>query len=533
MSMTTTPTDRLNHSRIPNIQTEQLIGVGEIPHRSDNGAHMAENILKMIGIWKRFPGVQALADAKLEVNRGEVVGLIGENGAGKSTMMKILLGSYQMDSGEMYLFDKPYKPASPMEALNRGISMMHQEISLVQTMSVAENIWIGREDRFKKYGLIDNAARRAATVQLLKQFQLEMDPDALVETLSIARMQLVEILRAISYNSDIIIMDEPTSALTNSEVEKLFTIIHQLTESGKGIIFISHKLDEVLTICDRVTVMRDGKYIDTRQVDMLTKGELVSLMVGRDLTNIYERTPYTPGKPVMEVKNLCRSGAFKDISFQVRKGEILGFCGLMGAGRTEVMEAIYGITRPDSGEILINGKPVENQSPQKALENGIGMVTEDRLHSGVIHRMSVKHNMTLSYLPSVCKNGFVNRTQEKKDFDVYAKAMNVKFADEDQEISVLSGGNQQKVVIGKCLLTQPEVIILDEPTRGIDVGAKAEIYRLIDQLALEGKAVIMISSELPELMGVADRILVMSHGQIRAEVARKDFDEEVLMRHAF
>ncbi len=492
-----------------------------------------EIIFEAHNIHKRFPGVHALKGVELRVRKGEVHALIGENGAGKSTLMKVMLGQYIPEDGEMQLNGKAYVPRAPGDALANGISMIHQEISLVPTTSVAENIWIGRENRFSRFGLVNKAAQRQATRDILAQLGLEwLKPDTEVSTLSIAMMQLVEVARAFSYDSDIIIMDEPTSALTNAEVDKLYGIIRDVTSRGKSVIFISHKLEEILTICDRVTVMRDGQYIAEVPAKDTNKEELVNLMVGRKLTDMFPKEQVDLGETVFEVKGLS-GGIFKDVSFQVRSGEILGFSGLMGAGRTEIMQAIFGIDKRDVGIILIDGKPVDIQNTTDAIRHGLAMVTEDRLHTGAIYGLTVRGNIVLAYLRQITKRGFVNGKREKQDSDDMAKKLSVKAPSLESEISLLSGGNQQKAIIAKWLLTQPEVLILDEPTRGIDVGAKAEIYRLIGMLAKAGKAILMISSELPELMGICDRILVVHEGRIEAEYERRDFDQEAIMKSAF
>lgn len=492
-----------------------------------------ELMLEAKNITKKFPGVLALSDVKLDLYKGEVLALIGENGAGKSTLMKILLGEYQPTEGDMYFQGKAYKPKSPHDALNIGISMIHQELSLVPHMSVAENIWIGRESQFSRLGIISSKLRNTATKELLKRLDIDVNPEAIVSSLSVANMQLVEVARAVSYNSDVIIMDEPTSALTNVETVKLYKIIRDLAAQNKSVIFISHKLEELFTICDRITVFRDGKYIDTKPTNEVTKDELVKMMVGRDVSNLFPKEDVAFGDIAFEVEALTHKGFFEDISFSVRRGEILGFCGLMGAGRTEIMQSIFGIDKLTSGKIMIDGKEVKIKSVREAIDNKLAMVTEDRARRGAIHRLSVKVNMTLAYLDSICKFGFVNTKKENQDCDKMVQSMSIKISDHDQAIGSLSGGNQQKVIIGKWLLSGPEILILDEPTRGIDVGAKSEIYKLIGNLAKQGKAVIMVSSELPELMGISDRILVIRNGKISGEFQRDEFSQEELMAKAF
>ena len=496
---------------------------------------MADNefLLEMNEITKVFPGVRALDKASLKLKKGEAHALIGENGAGKSTLMKVLLGSYMPDGGNMIYKGKPYSPKSPSDALNQGISMIHQELTLVPEMTVAENIWIGRENDFKKLGLLSPAKRRAATVELLDKLGIAINPDTEVSKLSVANMQLVEIARAVSYDSDIIIMDEPTSALTNQEIEKLYEIVSDLIAKGKSVIYISHKLDEIFTICSKITVLRDGQYISTHETSDITQDELISLMVGRKLENMYPKEDVKIGEVAFEARHITRAHYFDDVSFKVHRGEILGFCGLMGAGRTEIMQGIFGIDKIDSGEMFVDGHKIANKNPGKAIANKIAMVTEDRLRRGAIHRLSVGVNISLAYLNKISPYGFIDFVQEDKDCQKMVDSMGIKIANKNQEIGSLSGGNQQKAIIGKWLLTEPEILILDEPTRGIDVGAKSEIYRLIGSLAKAGKAIIVVSSELPELMGICDRILVVRNGKIVAEEVRENLDQEVLMKHAF
>ena len=492
-----------------------------------------ELLLEMEGISKSFPGVKALDNVKLNLHRGEVLGLIGENGAGKSTLMKILLGTQQFDDGRMQFKNNVYKPKSPADALKCGISMIHQEISLVHTMSVAENVWLGRENRFRSFGLLDKKKRTSATEELFALYGINIDPDAEVATLSIANMQIVEVARAVSYDSDIIIMDEPTSALTNTEIDMLYRIINDLLDAGKSIIFISHKLEELFAICNRVTVLRDGQYIDTCNVEDICIDALIQMMVGREIVDLFPKADVELGDIALEVRNLSRQGSFSDINFSVRKGEILGFCGLMGAQRTEIMQAIFGIDNIDSGTITINGKDIVNKSAKDAIENGFAMVTEDRLRRGAIHSLPVRINLSLAFLKKVCRYGFVMRKRETEHCLDMIEKMQIKIASMEQEIGSLSGGNQQKVILGKWLLTQPDVLILDEPTRGIDVGSKADIYKLIGEMAKMHKAVLVISSELPEVMGISDRILVIREGRIVAEKQRGEFEENTLMAHAF
>ena len=496
---------------------------------------MDENVvLNMQGITKLFPGVRALDRVQLELRRGEVHSLIGENGAGKSTLMKILLGIYTADEGTITYKGKEVRFTSPLEALSNGISMIHQEISLIPTMDVAENIWIGRENNFLVNGFINKKARYKATEELLRQLKIQLDPKAIVKNLSIAQMQLVEIVRSASYNADIIIMDEPTSALTDVEIQMLYQIIRDLSQKGVSIIFISHKLEEIFEVCDRVTVFRDGHYIDTKNRDDIDMDGLIGMIVGRQLDDLYPKEEANIGEVVFEVKNYCQPGVFQNVNFQVRAGEILGIAGLMGAGRTEIMRAVFGIDPHHSGELYMRGKQIQIRRPKDAVHHGLGMVTEDRLRMGSIYALSVMANTTLARFYAICnKLGFYSPKAELNIFNEIKDTLSVKCSSPKQLISQLSGGNQQKVIIGRWLLTNPQVLILDEPTRGIDVGSKSEIHRLISRLAQKGMAIIMISSEMPEILGMSDRVLVVRHGKIVYEVDRKDATQESLITHAF
>jgi ABC-type sugar transport system ATPase subunit len=477
--------------------------------------------------------VQALKDVQLRLHKGEVLALVGENGAGKSTLMNILLGSIQPNGGSITLKGEKYAPKSTAEALEKGISMIHQELTLVPEMTITENIWLGREGDFTKFGYLDVHKRDRATKKLLTELDINIDYNIKATELSVAQMQLVELARAVSYNAEVIIMDEPTSSFTNREIEKLYKIVKSLSEKGVSIIFITHKLDEVFTVCDNVAVLRDGQYIGTYKIKELTQDELIAMMVGREINDLYPKQEVDIGETVFEVEGLSRKGYFEDVSFAVKRGEILGFCGLIGAGRSEIMECIFGLEHADSGEIRVHGKSVKHRSTKDAINNGIAMVTEDRLRRGLIHMLSVRFNISLAYLDQICKAGFINRKTEMADCEKIGKQLSVKMSSLEQEAGLISGGNQQKALICKCLLTEPNILILDEPTRGIDVGSKAEIYRLIGELAAQGKAIILVSSELPELMGISDRIVVMSKGKKMAELPRTEFNEKSLITYAF
>ncbi|MBS6953007.1 MAG: sugar ABC transporter ATP-binding protein [Enterocloster asparagiformis] len=494
-------------------------------------------ILEMKDIKKSFYGTEVLHGVDLELRKGEVLGLVGENGAGKSTLMNVLLGLHQPDEGTITFKGQVLKCKSPSDALNIGIAMIHQELRLIPSMTVSENIWLGRERKFhyKHNPVINTGAQKAATRALLEELGIDIEPGARISSLNVANMQLVEIARAVSYNTEIIIMDEPTSALASHEIELLYKIIDKLTADGVSIIFISHKLDEIFHLCHRVLALRDGNYIALRDTRELDTDELIRMIVGREMKDMYPKSGEAQlGEVALEVKNLTKKGVFNDISFSVRRGEILGFCGLMGAGRTEILNAVFGIEPADSGRIFVEGKEVRIKTPADALKCGLGMVTEDRLRRGLLHKLSVKVNISLAYLPSICsKLKMIRKKQEAEDCRKEIERLSVKTEGMNTPISSLSGGNQQKCIIGRWLLTNPKILFLDEPTRGIDVGSKAEIYRLIDQLAQEGMAIVMVSSELPEIIGMSDRVLIVRHGMTVAEFMRSELDQEVMMKHAF
>ena len=495
----------------------------------DNGT-----ILSVKGVSKKFSGVLALNCVDFELKRGEVHALIGENGAGKSTLMKILLGIYRPDGGSITFKGEQVAFSNPHEALKKGICMIHQEVCLVPTVSAVENIWMGRESSFSSGGLLRKNKQLAETKKLLEKWRLNIDCKRPVNTMSMAEMQMIEIARAVSYHSDIIIMDEPTSSLAEAEIQILYKIIRTLSAEGISIIFISHKLEEIYDVCDRVTVFRDGEYIATRDVDNITNDELVSMIAGREIKNLYPKEDVEIGEEVLRVENFCQGKTFQNVSFSLRKGEILGFCGLVGAGRTEIMSALFGITKPTDGKVFIDGREVHIDSPKDAIKNGLGMVTEDRLHLGILPLMSVKTNMTLAALKRLLgKTGLISRTKENTEADTLIDTMGVKVFSNRQVISTLSGGNQQKAILARWLFTKPNILIMDEPTRGIDVGSKSEIHRYMSALAKQGMSIIMISSELPEVMGMSDRILVVREGRIVSEYARGTGSQEELIKDAF
>lgn len=495
---------------------------------------MPGEILSMTGISKVFGGVIALDKVQFNLRAGEVHALIGENGAGKSTLMKVLLGLHKRDGGEIVFDGKTVTFADPAEALRSGVSMIHQEVNLVHQMSVSENIWLGRERLYMTMGLISTRKRDQATKELLRSLEIEIEPSARVNSLSIGQMQLVELARAVSHNPRIIIMDEPTSALTDQEVEKLYRIIRSLTAKGVAIVFISHKLEELYQICDRVTIMRDGHYVGCYNMSDITNEMMIKLITDRTVEQMFikEKTPL--GDTALEVRNLSRDHICSDINFTVRAGEVVGFCGLMGAGRSEILRAIFGVDKRTSGEILINGKKVTINCPSDAVACGMGMVTEDRLRQGAIYTMSVMQNATIAVFHKLCNRiGYNSPKKELKLFKEKANDLSVKYDSPNSRIGVLSGGNQQKVIIERWLLTNPSVLLLDEPTRGIDVGSKAEIYKLINRMSKEGRAVLMVSSEMPELLSLCDRIMVVREGRIVYETARENATQETLMNYAF
>ncbi len=493
---------------------------------------MAENLIQMEHIHKYFPGVHALNDVHLSVNAGEVHALIGENGAGKSTLMKVLNGIYKKDGGRILYKGKEVELDGPESAQALGIGMIHQELNLMPHLTVAQNIFIGKEPM--RLGLFIDAAKANAEAQkLLDSLNIRIDATALVGSLSVAKQQLVEIAKALSYDSELLVMDEPTAALTESEIVELFKFIRQLKAKGHGIIYISHRLEELWEISDRVTVMRDGQYVDTVNTADVTKEDIINMMVGRV---IYEdpkqKSNVPPDAPVvLEARHLVAKNV-KDVSFTLHKGEILGFAGLMGAGRTETVRALFGADPLESGEVYLHGKKVEIRSPSDAVKHGIGYLSEDRKAFGLATGLSVRENTVMAYLEKFTRGLFVNDRQVDKTTSQYVDQIGIKTPSNRQLIKNLSGGNQQKVVIAKWLVRDCQVLIFDEPTRGIDVGAKSEIYKLMNQLAAQGKSIIMISSELPELLRMSDRILVMSEGRAAGELDISEATQTAIMHYA-
>ncbi|MCP2241043.1 sugar ABC transporter ATP-binding protein [Thermoanaerobacterium thermosaccharolyticum] len=496
-----------------------------------------EFILEMNNISKEFPGVKALDDVTLKVRAGTVHAIMGENGAGKSTLMKCLFGIYKPDAGEIILNGNKINIRDSKEALNYGISMIHQELHPVRFRNVMENIWLGRFP-MKNYGLVklvDEKKMYEDTEKLLSSIDVDIKPTEIVRNLSASRIQYIEIAKAISYNAKIIIMDEPTSSLTENEVDHLFKLIRNLKENGVAIIYISHKIDEIFQIADEVSIMRDGKMVGTWNVDDLTEDMIISKMVGRELTNRFPARENEPDGVILKVENLSSPmpKSFKNVSFELRKGEILGIGGLVGSQRTELVEALFGLRSVESGKIFIHGKEVTIKSPIDAKKNGMALLTEERRSTGIFPDLNILENSTIANIKKY-RGSFMllNDKKRKEDTNKMVDTLKVKTPSLRTLIKNLSGGNQQKVLIARWLLTVPEILILDEPTRGIDVGAKYEIYTIMNELTKEGKSIIMISSEMPELLGMADRIMVMCEGHLSGILDKKDATEEKIMRLA-
>lgn len=492
-----------------------------------------ETILEMNGITKKFPGVLALDNSCLCLKRGEVHGLIGENGAGKSTLMKILCGIYQMDSGEIIFEGKKVNFTNVRESLEGGICMIHQELNLIPHLTVAQNIFITRENEERKGFLVKDRIINEKAQKYLDELNIKVSTNTKVSKLSVGHQQMVEIAKAISFHSRILIMDEPTAALTNDEIEDLFRVIGDLKKQGITIVYISHRMDELKKICDTVTVMRDGRTIDTNKTKDITIDEIIAKMVGREIENQnIKKKRILSDEYILKVKNLCKKNKFKDITFDLRKGEILGFSGLMGAGRTEVARAIFGADTYDSGEIQINKKLVQIRKTSDAVKHGIGYLSEDRKALGILAGLPITDNMIISSYNRFNRNGIVNQKACEKATVEYIKKLRIKTPGINQKIKFLSGGNQQKVIIAKWLLKDSDILIFDEPTRGIDIGAKNEIYDLLRQLAEEGKSIIMISSEMTEILNLSDRIVVMCEGMMTAILDGYTATQEEIMKYA-
>ncbi len=486
-----------------------------------------ETVVEMRGISKRFPGVNALENVNLDLRRGEVHAIVGENGAGKSTLMKILAGVYRSDQGEIRLRGQTTEFHAPREAIQAGISTIHQELNLIPNMSVGENIMLTREPLRGRF--VDDRTLLAKAAEALHTLEIDLDPREMVENLTVATQQMVEIARALSLESDVLIMDEPTSALTEREAELLFGLIRRLKTQGVAILYISHRMEEIFSIADRVTVLRDGHLVATKGIGEVNPSQLIGLMVGRELTNLYPQTRAQIGKPLLQVRGLRLRGANSDLGFTLHQGEILAFAGLVGAGRTELMRAIFGADPVDGGEVMLEGRTLSIKSPADAIHQGLGFVTEDRKLQGLVLGMNVRENISLATLPQLSPRGFIDLRSEMNLARESIPRFDIRTPSTEQEVINLSGGNQQKAVLAKWLALKPKVLILDEPTRGIDVNAKAEIHKLMAELAALGMGILLVSSELPEVLGMANRIMVMRQGKIVGEFSQQEATQEKIM----
>lgn len=492
---------------------------------------MEEYIVELEHIKKSFPGVLALDDVKFNLKSGEVLALLGENGAGKSTLMKILSGVYTRDEGSVKIFGKEYGDIHPKLAQEIGVAIIHQELNMCSHLTVAENIFLGREKLHS--GVLDNRRMNAEAKKILDNLKIDLDPSTIVGDLAVSKQQMVEIAKALSTNAKVLIMDEPTSALTSKEIDDLFRIIHKLKNDGCGIVYISHRLEELQHIVDRVTVMRDGKYIMTANFKDISMQDIISNMVGREIKEKFPRVECKRGKKILEVKNLNAGKLVRDVSFDLYEREIVGIAGLMGAGRTETTRALFGVDEKDSGHVILDGKEIYIKCPDDAIKAGIVLAPEDRKKDGLCVGLSVRDNIALPNLDILCnKLGVVNRKKEKKMSDKAISDLKVKLPNAEVNAGSLSGGNQQKVVVGKWLARQSRVVIFDEPTRGIDVAAKVEIYNLMNELKRQGIGVIFVSSEMPEVMGISDRILVMCDGKITGELNTKEATQDQILKYA-
>lgn len=489
------------------------------------------SLIELKDIHKSFYGVEVLHGVNFVLQSGSVHALMGENGAGKSTLMKVIAGVHTADSGKVFLDNKEVEISSPAKARELGIAMIHQELSSELEMSVAENIYLGREPG--RFGMVDYRQLYHQTDELLKNLGIHLNPRTKMKRLRVADQQMVEIAKAISQNARVVIMDEPTSSITDKEVDNLFNMIRNLKSAGVGIIYISHKMDEIFQICDEMTILRDGTYIDTFKASEVNQDILIRSMVGRELGTQFPKKEVPIGETLLEVQHLTRAGEYEDISFKLHKGEILSFTGLVGAGRTELMHSIFGLIKPDSGKLILNGEEVEFKTPRDAIQHGIAYVTEDRKGEGLVLPMSVEKNITIASLRSFVKSGFL---QKKKEADVVTQevaSLGIKVARTSMSVKALSGGNQQKVVLAKWMIAGPNVLIFDEPTRGIDVGAKAEIYKIMCDYVSKGNAILMVSSEMPEAMGMSDRMIILSNHRCSGELNRNEFNQEAIAQMQF
>lgn len=484
--------------------------------------------IEMQGIYKSFSGNTVLKDAGFTLRSGEIHALMGENGAGKSTLMKILTGVYTKDEGRILVDGNEVCYRSPQEAEKAGIVFIYQELNVLYDLTVEENMFLGKEIR-QGMGICDKKAMRAEVKRVLQSLGVDISPTRRMDELSVGQQQMIEIAKALMVNAQVIIMDEPTAALTQSETSVLFRVVRSLKEKGVSIIYISHRMEEIFELCDRVTVLRDGAYIDTKNISDTDMNDVVRMMIGREIGERFPARSVVPGEVVFEVKGLTSPGIFRDISFRVRKGEVLGVAGLMGAGRTEIMQAIFGSIPVTDGKLYLDGKEISVRSPQQAMKYGLGFITEDRKVEGLMLEDSIMKNISIANLGRVSVHGVLNRKTEKELTEKGIEEVNIRCTGPLAEAGTLSGGNQQKVVFAKWIYTDPRVLILDEPTRGVDIGAKKEIYNIINQLAAKGVAIIMVSSELPEVLGMSDRVLVIHEGEVSGEVTREEANQENVM----
>ena len=490
-----------------------------------------EDILRLRGINKAFPGVKALTDVDLTIRKGEVHALVGENGAGKSTLMKIISGAYKKDSGTVWFDGKEVENTTPKQSEQMGISIIYQELNLIERISVAENVFIGRYPL--RGGLVQWGKMVKDAQALFDEYELKIDAKRLVRSLTMAQKQMVEIIKAVSINAKVIIMDEPTSSLSGKETESLFRIIEKLKANGVAVVFITHRLDEIFAICDRMTVLRDGHYVGEKNISEITKSEMIAMMIGRELTQQYPERHNEIGEVTLEVKNISDGGKHVDnVSFAAHRGEVLGFYGLVGAGRTETMRMVFGVDPRVGGQVFLHGKEINLKNPRDAIRHGIGFITENRRDEGLFLRSSVRVNTVMVALHKILKHGMISYKEEARVSQDYVDKLRTATPSVNQKAMFLSGGNQQKVVLAKWLFSDSEVIIFDEPTRGIDVGARREIYQLINDLVADGRTVVVVSSDMEEIMGISDRILVMYEGNIAGEVQKKDFSLSLITEYA-
>lgn len=489
-------------------------------------------MIEMTGITKSFSGNKVLKDVQFSLKKGEIHALMGENGAGKSTMMKILTGIYERDAGEVTVRGESVHYKNPKESEHAGIAVIHQELNILPYLSIAENLFLGKEKTFGKSGILKTKEMNQKASEILKRLDMHDDVRTEAGNLSVGKQQIIEIAKAISSNAEVIIMDEPTAALTDREIESLFETIRKLQETGVSFVYISHRMEEIFSLCDRITILRDGEYVGTKVIKETNFDEIVQMMVGRALGERFPERNADIGEVKLAAKGLARDGIFEDVSFEVRKGEVVAFAGLMGAGRTEVVQALFGYRKLTAGDIMLDGKAITIHNPLQAKKLGFGYVTEDRKTEGLIVDFSVQDNLSLTNFDKVASNGIVKNQAENNLYQSMVERLGIRLSGPTQAAKSLSGGNQQKVVIAKWLGIEPEVLILDEPTRGVDVGAKKEIYSIINELAERGVAIIMVSSELPEVIGMADRVLVMHEGRLTGEVTKDDMTQERIMHFA-